>query len=71
MFQTEIMIGLQSLSSKGLTWLMWQISATGYYSFVILLVITIMLGINLRKGFLLFQIIAWTAIVSEFSKGLF
>ena len=71
MFQTEIMIGLQSLSSASLTWLMKQITATGYYSFVAALVITIMLGVNLRQGFLLFQIIAWTGIVSEFCKGLF
>ena len=71
MFQTEIMISLQSLSSASLTWLMKQITATGYYSFVAALVITIMLGINLRKGFLLFQIIAWTGMVSEFCKGFF
>jgi membrane-associated phospholipid phosphatase len=71
MFQTEIMIGLQSLSSEGLTWLMRQITATGYYSSVAAIVITVMLGINLRKGFLLFQIFAWTGMASEFCKVLF
>jgi membrane-associated phospholipid phosphatase len=71
MFQTKIMIGLQSLSREGLTWLMLQITATGYYKFVIAMVIAVMFGISLRKGFLLFQIIAWTAIVSEMAKQFF
>jgi membrane-associated phospholipid phosphatase len=71
MFQTEIMIGLQSLRSEALTWLMRQITATGYYSSVVALVIIIMLGINLRKGFLLFQLFAWTGMASELCKGLF
>jgi membrane-associated phospholipid phosphatase len=71
MFQTEIMICLQSLSSDGLTWLMRQITATGYYSFVAALVMTVMLGVNLRKGFLLFQIFAWTGMASELCKGFF
>lgn len=71
MFQTEINIVLQSLASDGLTWLMRQITATGYYQFVIGMVIAVMLGVSLRKGFLLFQIIAWTAIVSEIAKQFF
>ena len=71
MFQTEINIGLQALGSKALTWLMYHITTTGYYSFVIALVLVIMLGVNLRKGFLLLQIIAWTAIVSQIVKDLF
>jgi membrane-associated phospholipid phosphatase len=71
MFQTEIMICLQSLSSDGLTWLMRQITATGYYGFVAALVMTVMLGVNLRKGFLLFQIFAWTGMASELCKGFF
>jgi membrane-associated phospholipid phosphatase len=71
MFQTEIMIGLQSLHSEFLTWLMRQITATGYYNSVAAIVIVVMLGINLRKGFLLFQIFAWTGMVNELCKGLF
>jgi membrane-associated phospholipid phosphatase len=71
MFQTGINITLQSLASKGLTWLMLQITSTGYTNFVIALVLGIMLGVSLRKGFLLFQIIAWTAMVSEVAKGIF
>jgi membrane-associated phospholipid phosphatase len=71
MFQTEIMIALQSLRSEGLTWLVRQITATGYYGFVAAMVIAVMLGISLRKGFLLFQLFAWTGTASELCKGLF
>jgi membrane-associated phospholipid phosphatase len=71
MFQTEIHIALQSLASDSLTWLMRQITATGYYSSVAALVLIVMLGINLRKGFLLFQIFAWTGVASELCKRFF
>jgi membrane-associated phospholipid phosphatase len=71
MFQTGIHIAVQSMASDILTWLMHQLTATGYYQFVIAMVITVMLGFSLRKGFLLFQIIAWTAIVSEMAKQFF
>ncbi|MCU0237386.1 MAG: phosphatase PAP2 family protein [Acidobacteria bacterium] len=71
MFQTELHIALQSLASDWLTWLMLQITASGYYKIVIAMVITVMFGFNLRRGFLLFQIIAWTALASEFAKGFF
>ena len=71
MFQTGINIALQSQASAWLTWLMCQISAIGYYPFVIGMVIAFMLGVNLRKGFLLFQIIAWTALASEMAKQFF
>jgi membrane-associated phospholipid phosphatase len=71
MFQTEIMIALQTLRSDWLTWLMRQITATGYHGFVFFLVIAVMLGISLRQGFLLFQFFAWTGMASELCKGLF
>lgn len=71
MFQTEIHIALQALASKPLTWLMLQITATGYYQFIIVMVIAVMFGISLRKGFILFQIIAWTAMLSEVTKQFF
>ncbi len=71
MFQTEIHIAVQTLSSDFLTWLMLQITATGYYQFVVAMVVAVMFGISLRKGFLLFQIIAWTAVVSEIAKDIF
>jgi membrane-associated phospholipid phosphatase len=71
MFQTGIHIALQTLASDWLTWLMLQITAMGYYPIVVALVIAVMFGVSLRKGFILFQIIAWTAIVSEMAKDIF
>ncbi len=71
MFLTEIHIALQSLASDSLTWLMRQITASGYYSSVAALVLIVMLGINLRKGFLLFQLFAWTGVASELCKAFF
>jgi len=71
MFQTEIHIALQSLASESLTWLMRQITATGYYSSVAALILIVMLGIHLRKGFLLFQLFAWTGVASELCKTFF
>jgi membrane-associated phospholipid phosphatase len=71
MFQTGIHIALQTLASDGLTWLMLQVTSTGYDRFVIGLVIAVMFGISLRKGFLLFQIIAWTAVITSIAKELF
>jgi len=71
MFQTGIHIALQSQASKTLTWLMIQITATGYYRFVIVVVIAVLFGISLRQGFILFQIVAWTAMLSEIAKQFF
>jgi membrane-associated phospholipid phosphatase len=71
MFQTGIHIALQSQASSWLTWLMLQVTASGYYQFIIFMIIAVMFGISLRKGFLLFQIIAWTAVLSEIAKQLF
>ena len=71
MFQTGIHIALQSLASDGLTWLMLQITASGNNQFIIAAVIAVMFGLSLRQGFLLFQIIAWTAMLSEAAKLLF
>ena len=71
MFQTGIHVALQSLASDSLTWLMRQITASGYYSSVAALILIIMLGVHLRKGFLLFQLFAWTGVASELCKAFF
>lgn len=71
MFQTGIHIALQTLASDVLTWLMLQVTATGYTGFVIGMVLVVMFGVSLRKGFLLFQIIAWTAFITDIAKNFF
>lgn len=71
MFQTGIHIALQAHASHWLTWLMLQITASGYYQFVVVMVMAVLFGFSLRKGFLLFQVIAWTAVLSEIAKQFF
>lgn len=71
MFQTGLHIALQAHASEALTWLMLQVTALGYHQVIILLVIAVLFGVSLRQGFLLFQIIFWTAVVSHAAKEYF
>ncbi len=70
-FQTGIHIALQTQASDWLTWLMLQVTALGYHRVIIVLVIAVLFGVSLRRGFLLFQIIFWTAALSEIAKEFF
>jgi membrane-associated phospholipid phosphatase len=71
MFQTGIHIALQKLASGGLTWLMLQVTALGYQPVIFMMIITVLFGFSLRRGFLLFHIIIWTAFISEMAKNFF
>ena len=71
MFQTEINLALQALGSKPLTDFMKLVTASGYYWFISALVMAVMLGLSLRKGFLLLQVMVWTGIVTEIVKLVF
>ncbi len=71
MFQTGLHIALQAHASDWLTWLMNQVTALGYHEVIILLVISVLFGVSLRRGFLLFQIIFWTAVLSHAIKEFF
>jgi membrane-associated phospholipid phosphatase len=71
MFQTEPILFLQSFASDGLTTLMELITQTGYATFVIGVLIIIITGVSLRKGFILFQILLWTYISTQTLKRIF
>jgi membrane-associated phospholipid phosphatase len=71
MFQTEPILFLQSFASDGLTLLMEAITQTGYETFVIGVLIIIITGVSLRKGFILFQILLWTYISTQTLKRIF
>ncbi len=71
MFQTGIHLALQSLASDALTWFMLNVTALGYHRVIVLIVIAVLFGISLRKGFLLFQVIFWTAAISQIAKEFF
>ena len=71
MFQTEINLYLQSFASDGVTSFMRAVTATGYDPFYIGLLVIVMMGVDFRRGFLLFQLIVWTGILTEVFKNLF
>lgn len=68
MFQTDLILSLQSLSSGALTFFMKAITVSGYEWFFVVLVMAVMLGVDLKKGFLLFQMIMWTGLLTEILK---
>jgi membrane-associated phospholipid phosphatase len=71
MFQTEPILFLQSFASDGLTLLMEAITQTGYETFILGVLIIIITGVSLRKGFILFQILLWTDISTQTLKRIF
>lgn len=68
MFQTELIIYLQSLGSEWLTSFMILITEMGSSAFLAAVIISITFGVNFRKGFLLFQLLIWTGLITEIIK---
>ncbi|WP_292381352.1 phosphatase PAP2 family protein [Methanosarcina sp. UBA289] len=68
MFQTEPILYLQSLGNDWLTSLMILITSMGSSAFLAAIVIIVTFGINFRKGFLLFQLLIWTGLITEIIK---
>lgn len=71
MFQTGIHHFLQSWASDSLTWLMRWITSLGNDEVAMALIILAMFGFSLRRGFLLFQLVAWTALAGSMAKRAF
>ncbi|WP_410507197.1 phosphatase PAP2 family protein [Methanosarcina hadiensis] len=70
MFQTEPILYLQSLGTEWFTFLMVMITSMGSAAFFAGIVITASFGIDFKKGFLLFQLLLWTALSTETLKAL-
>lgn len=70
MFQTEPIIYLQSFSTQWLTFLMILITTMGNPTFVFLVVFIFIFGIDFKRGFLLFQLVLWTGLVTDIFKML-
>jgi membrane-associated phospholipid phosphatase len=68
LFQTEPILYLQSLGNDWLTSLMILITSMGSSAFLVAIVIIVTFGINFRKGFLLFQLLIWTGLITEIFK---
>ncbi len=71
MFQTEINHFLQSFESPALTAFMQFITALGYLEFFLLFLLIFLMGINYKKGFILFMVLLWTAVVTMLAKNYF
>ncbi len=70
MFDTGPILWLQSFSSDGLTLVLRAVTATGYTSVYVPLIVAITLAIDFRRGFLLTQAMIWTATITGFVKNL-
>ncbi|MBN1299947.1 MAG: phosphatase PAP2 family protein [Melioribacteraceae bacterium] len=71
MFQTEINLFLQSFANDILVWFMKSLTSLGNKEFFLLFLISIITGINFRKGFLLIQILVYTGLFTELAKNYF
>ncbi|WP_229391478.1 phosphatase PAP2 family protein [Methanosarcina sp. DH2] len=68
MFQTEPILYLQSLGTEWFTFLMVLITSMGSPAFFAGIIIITAFGIDFKKGFLLFQLLLWTALITEVFK---
>ncbi|MEE2619093.1 MAG: phosphatidic acid phosphatase, partial [Candidatus Poribacteria bacterium] len=71
MFQTEIIIFLQSYSNDHLNTFFQLITSLGYSSFIYPFFIVIIFGINYRIGFILLYLAIWNGISTDLLKNLF
>ena len=71
MFQTEPNLFLQALASGWLTWVMATITAMGYAQFYVAVIGGIMLAVDLRRGFVLAQVVIWTNVLTDMAKWWF
>jgi membrane-associated phospholipid phosphatase len=70
LFQTEPILYLQSLGTESFTFLMIMITSMGSATFFAGIIIVTVFGIDFKKGFLLFQLLLWTALITETLKAL-
>jgi len=71
MFQTELILYLQSLASDGLTGFMNSVTSLGDDKILAVILLFIIFGISFRKGMLLFQIFMWTLLITGGAKEIF
>lgn len=71
MFQTDINHFFQSFASEELTAFMRFITTLGYSSFLMLFLIILLFAVDLKKTFLLFMVLLWTANITYCLKNYF
>ncbi|HWR64082.1 MAG TPA: phosphatase PAP2 family protein [Candidatus Thermoplasmatota archaeon] len=68
MFQTEPIIYLQSLGTPWFTFLVIMITTMGSSAFLVAIIVIAIFGVDFKKGFLLFQLMLWTGLITEILK---
>ena len=71
MFQTWPNLALQSLASGWLTSAMSRVSDMGYEPFLAGVVAVLMFGVHFRRGFMVLQLLLWSALVNSALKSWF
>ena len=71
MFQTEIIIYIQSFANEFLNFFFLSVTGLGYESFIRPFLIIFIFGVSYQRGFLLLHLVLWTAIATEILKELF
>jgi len=71
MFQTWPNLFLQSYASAPLTWFMLRVSDMGYESFYAALLAILIFGVSFKRGFLLLQLLLWSALLNSVLKDFF
>lgn len=71
MFQTELHIALQTLASDFFTAFWRAVTVTQNGWFVTLVLLAVIFGVSLRRGFMLFQIVSWIGLVTDLAKSAF
>ena len=71
MFQTEPILFLQAHASGWLTWVMAMVSMMGHAPFYVAVIGGILLALDLRRGFVLAQVVLWTNLVTDMAKWWF
>lgn len=70
MFQTELLVYLQSLGTQWFTLLMILITKMGSSRAIVAIIVIAIFGVDFKKGFLLLQLLLWTGLVTELLKVL-
>jgi membrane-associated phospholipid phosphatase len=71
MFETELVLWLQSFSSEWLTSFMVLLTRTGNTRTYFLLALVVAFGFDFRIGFIFFQVVLWNTALAGFLKNLF
>lgn len=68
MFQTEPILYLQSLGNEWFTIFMILITTLGSSAFLVAVILATTFGVDFKKGFLLFQLLIWTGLITGVLK---